>query len=163
MVHQTAITATIAALFATQSFASALPAMPAKELVARDTIDSNSVSCFNTWETVTNDPVVQYWYMVVPDSGVKADRMWNHLNLNDCAPTENKYYNTPKNGGIALTFHASEACTAKAVSEAYRSSSDPPKNVGCTFTGKDGVDGGEAGATAIDGAFNALLEGLGAL
>jgi hypothetical protein len=108
-------------------------------------------------------PVVQYWYVVVPNSGVKADRMWNHLNLNGCAPTANKYYGTPKNKGIALTFHTSEACTAARVSHAYRSSSDPPYNLGCTFTGKAGVNGGEGGAAAIDGAFNALLEGLGKL
>lgn len=107
-------------------------------------------------------PVVQYWYMVVPDSGVKADRMWNHLNLNGCAPTENKYYSEPGINGIALTFHTSEACTAARVSDAYRSSSDPPYNVACQFTDKDGVDPGEAAASAGDDALDGILEAIGA-
>ncbi|KAI1879194.1 hypothetical protein JX265_002148 [Neoarthrinium moseri] len=160
MVSQSTIAAITTILLGTNILVAAAPApsFNETELVAR--MDANTASCENTWEHVTNDPVVQYWYLVVPNSGVKANRMWNHLNLNGCAPTEHKYYNTPKNHGVALTFHTSEACTAARVSHAYRSSSDPPYNLGCTFNGKESPNGGEAGAAAIDAAFEAVIEGI---
>lgn len=102
--------------------------------------------------------------MVIADAenSVKADRVWNHLNLNDCAPTENKYHVESDINGCALTFHASEACTADAVSKAIRSGSDPAMNVACYFTEKEGVDPGEAAAAGIDSALEAILEGIGA-
>lgn len=88
--------------------------------------------------------------------------MWNHLNLNDCAPTENKYHVESDINGGALAFHASEACTADAVSKAIRSGSDPAMNVACEFTDKDGVDPGEAAASGVDDALTGILEALGA-
>lgn len=94
-------------------------------------------------------------------NSIKADRVWNHLNLNGCAPTENKYHVESSINGCALTFHTSEACTAARVSHALRSGSDPAINIACAFTGKDGVDGGEAAATAADGALEGILEALG--
>ena len=94
------------------------------------------------------------------ENSIKADRVWNHLNLNGCAPTENKYHVESSINGASLTFHTSEACTAARVSDALRSGSDPGQNIACAFTGKDGVDAGEAAATAGDAAFEAVLEGL---
>lgn len=93
-------------------------------------------------------------------NSIKADRVWNHLNLNGCAPTENKYHVEKGINGCALTFHTSEACTAARVSHALRSGSDPGINIACAFTNKGGVDPGEAAATAGDAAFEAVLEGL---
>lgn len=93
---------------------------------------------------------------------IKADRVWNHLNLNDCAPTENKYYAQSSINGCALTFHASEACTAEAVSKAIRSGSDPGVNVACAFTDKDGVDPTEAAVEGIDAALEGVFEVIGA-
>lgn len=100
--------------------------------------------------------------MADAENSIKADRVWNHLNLNDCAPTENKYYAQSSINGCALTFHASEACTADAVSKAIRSGSDPGVNVACAFTEKDGVDPGEAAASGVDDALGAILETIGA-
>lgn len=102
--------------------------------------------------------------MVVANAGnsIKADRVWNHLNLNGCAPTERKYYAESKINGCALTFHTSEACNANAVSKAIRSGSEPGINVACAFTGKGGVGPGEAAASGIDGALEGILEGIGA-
>jgi len=158
-------TAVVAAtsIFATQAVAAAVPALAAR---GGGYPASNPVgtSCYNKWETVTNDPVVQYWYVVASNVGndIKADRVWNHLNLNGCAPTENKYYAKSNINGAVLTFHTSEACTAARVSHALRSGSDPGVNIACAFTGKDGVDPGEAAATGGDAVLEGILEGLGA-
>lgn len=93
---------------------------------------------------------------------LKADRMWNHLNLNDCAPTENKYYSEPNIKGSAITFHASEACTAEAVSHAYRSSTSPPINIACAFTGKNSdIDPGEVAGSGLDAAIEGITAALG--
>ena len=104
--------------------------------------------------------------MVVQNAqnSIKADRVWNHLNLNGCAPTENKYHVESSINGCALTFHTSEACTAARVSDALRSGSDPGINIACQFTGKgSSVDPGEAAATAVDAAIEGILEGLSGL
>lgn len=102
--------------------------------------------------------------MVVTDAenSIKADRVWNHLNLNGCAPTENKYHVQSDINGCSLTFHTSEACTSQRVSDALRSGSDPAINIACEFTEKDGADPGEAAAAAADGALEAVLEAIGA-
>lgn len=100
--------------------------------------------------------------MVAPGVGndIKADRVWNHLNLNACAPTENKYYANDTIDGCALTFHTSEACTAQRVSDAIRSGSDPGVNIACQFTDKDGATPSQEAAAAGNGAAAAILEFL---
>ena len=57
MVYQSTIGAFTATLLATQSLAIAVPSVPAEELVSRGApnLSPNTASCFNTWETVTND------------------------------------------------------------------------------------------------------------
>jgi hypothetical protein len=86
------------------------------------------------------------------------------LNLNGCAPTENKYYAESSINGSSLTFHTSEACTADRVSNAIRSGSDPGVNIACEFTGKDGADpaliGNKVAGSVADSAVTAILEGL---
>ncbi|CAJ2513084.1 Uu.00g012030.m01.CDS01 [Anthostomella pinea] len=168
MFASTTVLAALANIFISQSLAAAVPNAPVT-VVARGggfpASNPPGVTCYNTWETVTNDPVVQYWYVTVQDAGnsIKADRVWNHLNLNGCAPTENKYHVESAINGCALTFHTSEACTAARVSDALRSGSDPAINIACSFTGKDGPGAGEAVASAIDGTLEGILEGLGGL
>ena len=101
--------------------------------------------------------------MVVQNAAnsIKADRVWNHLNLNGCAPTENKYHVESSINGCALTFHTSEACTAARVSDALRSGSDPAMNIACQFTGKGNqVDPVEAAASAVDATIEGILVGL---
>jgi hypothetical protein len=57
MVYQSTIAAFAATLLVTQTLAIAVPSVPAEELVSRGTpnLSPNTASCFNTWETVTND------------------------------------------------------------------------------------------------------------
>lgn len=100
--------------------------------------------------------------MIAPNVGnqIKADRVWNHLNLNGCAPTENKYYAQSNINGSSLTFHTSEACTAGRVSDAIRSGSEPGVNIACEFVEKDGADPGESGATVLAAIIQAILETL---
>lgn len=96
--------------------------------------------------------------MTAPNVGnsIKADRVWNHLNLNGCAPTENKYYAESSINGSILTFHTSEACTAARVSHAIRSGSSPGVNIACQYFGKkDGID-----TNGIAGAVTGTLEGI---
>ncbi|CAJ2504036.1 Uu.00g114300.m01.CDS01 [Anthostomella pinea] len=167
MFASTTVLAALANIFISQSLGAAVPNAPEK-VVARGggypASNPPGVSCYNTWETVTNDPVVQYWYVVVKDAGnqIKADRVWNHLNLNGCAPTENKYHVESDINGCALTFHTSEACTAARVSHALRSGSEPGINIACAFTGKEGPDPGEGAASAGDGVLEGILHGIGA-
>lgn len=93
---------------------------------------------------------------------IKADRVWNHLNLNGCAPTENKYYAESSINGSALTFHTSEACTAARVSDAIRSGSEPGVNIACEFTpANDGVNPGEAAAAGVSDAIQAIFDAIG--
>lgn len=99
--------------------------------------------------------------MTIPKGGCKADRMWNHLNLNGCAPTENKYYDINDKTGVALTFHTSEACDAEKVSHAYRSSSEPPANVACQFNPKEAVSALEGGVTGVAAVFTGIFAAFG--
>ncbi|MCJ1293154.1 hypothetical protein MMC34_004707 [Xylographa carneopallida] len=169
MIASSTILLALANIFVSQSLAAAVP-NALEKVVARGggfpASNPPGVTCYNKWETVTNDPVVQYWYVTVPNAGnsIKADRVWNHLNLNGCAPTENKYHVESSIKGCALSFHTSEACTAARVSHALRSGSDPGINIACQFTGKGyTVDPGEAAATAVDATIGGILEGLSGL
>ena len=86
--------------------------------------------------------------------------MWNHLNLNGCAPTENKYYAEDSIKGSILTFHTSEACTAARVSHATRSGSDPGVNIACAYSGKNDAIDFDGIAGAVTGTLEGILEGL---
>ncbi|KAK6068553.1 hypothetical protein SCUP234_11097 [Seiridium cupressi] len=171
MVASSALFAALVNIFISQSLAAAV-ASAVEQVVARGggypASNPPGVTCYNKWETVTNDPVVQYWYVVVTDAenSIKANRVWNHLNLNGCAPTENKYHVQSDINGAALTFHTSEACTAQRVSHAIRSGSDPAENIACQFTDKDGADAGTAASSALGSVSNGviweILQGLNA-
>ncbi|KAK8040202.1 hypothetical protein PG993_008613 [Apiospora rasikravindrae] len=129
--------ATLATLLVSQAFAAPMTNETAVEQHAQilprggGYPESNppGVICYNRWEKVTNDPVVQYWYVTAQDMGhaIKANKLWNHLNLNGCAPTEHVQHLKPEINGAVYTFHTSEACTSARVSHAIRSSSNPPK------------------------------------
>jgi hypothetical protein len=96
------------------------------------------------------------------ENSIKADRVWNHLNLNGCAPTENKYYAQSQINGCSLTFHTSSACTAARVSHALRSGSDPGINIACEYTGPppEDWDPVEAAIEGLDGVVEGILSGF---
>ncbi|KAK7949291.1 uncharacterized protein PG986_010177 [Apiospora aurea] len=164
--------ATLAALFASQTLAAPTTNETAQILPRGGGYPASNppgVFCYNRWEKVTNDPVVQYWYVTAQDMGhaIKANRLWNHLNLNGCAPTEHVQHLKPEINGAVYTFHTSEACTAARVSHAIRSASSPPKDIACKFTQKNnGISPGGAAGAASGGANSAvlgILRGLGGL